>query len=79
MAIVHNLLLLYIICFIGRAVLSWFPTSHSGPLATVNEFLFTITEPVLRPFRKVIPSFGGLDLSFTVVIFLLFALSNALR
>jgi YggT family protein len=32
----------------------------------VRRVLFVLTEPVLAPFRKVIPPVGGLDLSFVV-------------
>ncbi len=30
---------------------------------TIGDFLFRITEPVLRPIRRVLPNFSGLDLS----------------
>jgi YggT family protein len=35
----------------------------------VNGVLFTLTEPVLRPVRRVIPRTGMFDLSFLVVFF----------
>ena len=35
---------------------------------TIGDFLFRITEPVLRPIRRVIPSFGSIDLSPIVAI-----------
>ena len=37
---------------------------------TVGDFLFRITEPVLRPIRRVLPNFGNVDLS-PLVVFLL--------
>ena len=37
----------------------------------IGDFLYRITEPVLRPIRSVIPSFGGLDLSPLIVILVL--------
>ena len=36
---------------------------------TIGDFLYRITEPVLRPIRNRLPSTGGLDLSPIVVIF----------
>ena len=34
-------------------------------------FLYTVTEPVLAPFRRIIPPLGGFDLSFLVVFILI--------
>ena len=30
---------------------------------TVSDFLYRVTEPVLRPIRRVLPMFSGIDLS----------------
>jgi YggT family protein len=68
MNILASLLDVYFVCLILRAVLSWFPPPQSGFMATVGEFLFSITEPVLAPVRKILPPLGGLDLSFLVVV-----------
>ncbi len=38
---------------------------------TIGDFLFRVTEPVLRPVRNMLPSFGNIDLSPIVVILLL--------
>ncbi len=38
---------------------------------TVGDFLYRVTEPVLRPVRNVLPSFGNVDISPIVVILLL--------
>lgn len=45
---------------------------------TVGDFLFRVTEPVLRPVRNVLPSFGTIDLSPIVVILLLQYLARPL-
>jgi len=37
----------------------------------IGDFLYRITEPVLRPIRQVIPSVGGIDLSPLIVILIL--------
>jgi len=39
---------------------------------TIGDFLYRITEPALRPIRRVLPSFGNIDLSPLVLIFLLY-------
>ena len=35
----------------------------------IHNFLFKIIEPVLTPIRRIMPNFGGLDLSALVLIF----------
>jgi len=45
----------------------------------VNTLLFELTEPVLRPVRRVIPPVGMFDVSFMVVFFALFFLQSVLR
>jgi YggT family protein len=64
-----SLLQLYVFALFGRAILSWFPLSPDGPMASVYSFLYTITEPVLAPLRRVIPPMGGFDISFLVLVF----------
>ena len=38
---------------------------------SIGEFLYRITDPVLRPIRRVLPNFGNIDLSPLVAILLL--------
>ena len=38
---------------------------------TITDFLYRITEPALRPIRRIMPNFGGIDLSPLVLIVLL--------
>jgi YggT family protein len=64
-----QLLNLYLLCIFARIILSWFPISPGSPVATVAGFLYSITEPVLGPVRRVLPSIGMFDLSPIVVIF----------
>ena len=51
-----------------RAILSWFPVSKENPFVQV---VFQVTEPVLGPLRRVVPTFGLVDLTPLVAIFLL--------
>jgi YggT family protein len=75
--ILHVLILVYLLVLGARAVTSWFPAPHSGPLATVNQILRDLTEPVVGPVRRVIPPAGMFDLSFTVVFFVFLILYGA--
>jgi YggT family protein len=64
---------LYIWAVIISAVLSWLV--HFGVVNTRNqfvsmigEFLWRLTEPALRPIRRYVPKFGGIDISPVVLI-----------
>ena len=76
--ILADIILIYIVILAGRAVLSWFPVRGGTFLASLNTLLFELTEPVLRPVRKVIPPVGMFDVSFMVVFFGLLILRTAL-
>ena len=56
-----NLLLQILsIAILVRVLLTWFPIDQSNPIIRL---LFDVTEPVLVPFRRVIPRIGMFDLS----------------
>ena len=57
---------LYVLILFARAILSWFPYSHDSLLNPVRRVVFILTEPVLAPFRRIIPPVGMFDLSFLV-------------
>ncbi len=38
---------------------------------TIGDFLYRVTDPVLRPVRNFLPNFGGIDLSPWVVVVLI--------
>ena len=53
-----------------RVILSWVNPSAYNPLVALID---SLTEPVLRPFRRLLPSLGGIDLSPIFAIVLLTA------
>ena len=59
---------LYVVVLFIRAILSWFPYDPQSPLNPIRRVVFTITEPVLAPFRRIIPPIGMIDVSFIVAI-----------
>lgn len=71
MGIVADLLSLYSLAIVARAVLSFFPISYGSPLRTVSDFLFRITEPVFAPIRRVLPTTGMFDLSPLIVLLII--------
>ena len=58
-----------------QAVLSWLVAFNvinmRGGMAGFVEGLNRVMEPLYRPFRRLLPDFGGLDLSPLVVIILI--------
>jgi YggT family protein len=67
---------LYVWLLIASAILSWLiafnvVNTRNQFVAAVAEFLYRITEPVLRPIRSFIPAFGGLDISPIIVILII--------
>jgi YggT family protein len=80
--LICGLLSAYLIVMFARIILSWFPVEPGSGLASVYGFLYSITEPVLGPIRRVIPPLGmggmGLDLSPLVVFFGISILRSAI-
>jgi len=62
----------YFWIIIARAVLSWVSPDPFNPIV---RFLYRVTEPVLRPIRRRLPTFQmGLDLSPMIVILAIYFL-----
>ena len=72
------ILTIYLVILGGRAVLSWFPLRQGTFMASLYTLCIDLTEPVLRPVRRVIPPAGMLDTSFIVVFFVLVIARSAL-
>lgn len=65
----------YVVVLIVRALLSWFPTRPGTVLARVTRALDAVTEPVLRPIRRVLPPIraGGMGIDLSIIIVVLVA------
>jgi len=63
---------LFAFAILIRVVLSWVSPGGYNPATAI---ISTLTEPVLRPFRRLIPPIGGLDISPIFAMILLFAVS----
>lgn len=57
-----------LVAVFARIILSWFPMQPGTTMAQIYSFLFTVTEPILGPVRRMIPPMGGLDISSLVVL-----------
>ena len=72
---------LYVWLLIAAAVLSWLVAfnvvnSRNQVVAMVGDFLYRVTEPVLRPIRNMLPSLGGIDVSPVVVILIIILIKD---
>ena len=66
--LLSTLLSIYQFILLARILTSWFPDiDRRNPLI---QFLYDVTEPVLRPIREMMPpsGFGGMDFSPMVVV-----------
>ena len=74
--LVYVVLQVYFWIIIARAVLSWV---NPDPFNPIVRFLYRVTEPVLRPIRRRLPTMGmGLDLSPMLVILAIYFLQTFL-
>ena len=58
----------YIIALILQAIMSWVGSAHGNPVAPLVN---SLTAPIVRPIRKVVPLIGMMDLSPMVAILIL--------
>ncbi|MEE9347709.1 MAG: YggT family protein [Robiginitomaculum sp.] len=70
----NNLIGLYIFIMVAMIIFSWLQAfnvinTRNPIVGQIGTVLYRLTEPVLAPIRKIIPSIGGLDLSPIVVFF----------
>ena len=72
-----TLINLYQLVILVRALISWVSPDPRNPLVL---FLMRITEPVLKPLRKLVPpeKLGGIDISPLIAILILEFLKNGL-
>ena len=66
---------------IAAAVLSWLiafnVVNPRNPLvAAIADFLYRITEPLLRPIRTMLPNLGGIDVSPVILILIILLIEN---
>ena len=68
---------------IGSAILSWLVAfnvvnTSNRLVYTIGDFLWRITEPALRPIRRVLPNLGGIDISPVVLLLAIFFVKELL-
>jgi YggT family protein len=71
--LVDTIINIYIWLLIASAVLSWLiafnVVNTRNPIVhSVGDFLYRVTEPLLRPIRNMLPNLGGIDVSPVILI-----------
>ena len=68
----------YVLIIFAYIIMSWVQVPYSPWLNRIQRFLFDVSEPYLRLFRRILPSMGPLDLSPWVATIVLWVLASAL-
>ena len=75
--LIHAVFSIYIYVLIASALFSWLVAFNV--INTNNRFVLTllrvlhrVTEPALRPIRRIVPNLGGIDISPVLLILLLY-------
>ena len=72
-ALIFSILIwVLIIAVLVRSLFSWFPIDTRNN--QLYQFLYTITEPLLEPVRRVMPRVGMFDFSAMVVLLVLYVM-----
>ncbi len=74
---------LYMYLVLAWVILSWLiafniVNTRNPIVAGIAEFLYRITEPVLRPIRNVMPNLGGIDISPVILFLIIIFVRNAI-
>ena len=78
------ILQLYVWLIIAAAILSWLiafnvVNTRNDVVRAVWDFLYRITEPVLRPIRNLLPNLGGIDISPIILLLIIFFIQRVIQ
>lgn len=79
--VVDFALSLYTWIVIASAIISWLVAfnvvnARNDVVRMVSDFLYRVTEPALRPIRKIMPNLGGIDVSPIILLLGIFFLQR---
>ena len=68
---------------LASAIFSWLyafgvVNPSNQVVATIGRMLYQLTEPALRPIRRFVPNFGGLDISPIILLLLIFLIERVI-
>jgi YggT family protein len=79
--LIDTVLEIYVWLLLASVILSWLVAlnvvnTRNPAVYTAGDFLYRLTEPALRPIRRILPNMGGIDLSPIVLILGIFFIRN---
>jgi len=82
--VILMVLQLYVYLLVAAAVLSWLIAFNvvnvrNQFVGMVADFLYRITEPVLRPIRGMMPNLRGLDISPVILIIIIYLIQRVIE
>jgi YggT family protein len=74
---------LYTWIIIASAIVSWLAAfnvinTRNDVVRMIWDFLYRVTEPALRPIRKLLPNLGGIDVSPIILLLIIFFLQSVI-
>jgi YggT family protein len=69
----------YVLLIFIYVLSTWVRLPYSPWLRRIQDFLRDVCEPYLRLFRRILPSFGPLDLSPVVAVIVLFVIQKVVH
>ena len=76
LGVVGLLVNIYFFALLAMIILSWVAPGSQHPAIAL---LYQITEPIMAPFRKMLPAMGGMDFSPILLFILINVIQIALR
>ena len=68
----------YVLLIFAYILSSWIRLPYSPWLNRIQRFLYDVCEPYLRLFRRLLPTFGPLDLSPIIAILVLYVVQRVI-
>lgn len=74
---------IYVYILIAAAIFSWLiafniVNMRNQFVATIGDALWRMTEPALRPIRRMLPNLGGIDVSPIVLLLVIFFIQRVI-
>jgi len=81
--LIDKIIDIYTWIVIASAIMSWLVAfnvvnTRNPFIRWVVDFLYRVTEPVLRPIRRILPNLGGVDISPVILLLALFFIRSLL-
>ena len=75
--LVNQIFNLMVIFIIAAAIMSWLVAfnvvnTNNRVVLVIGDTLYRLTEPALRPIRRLLPNLGGIDISPIILLLIIF-------